>query len=148
MAAYSQDLRERVLNGYDRGERPADIAQRLEVSKTWVHSVYKRFKETGERSAHRLGGYRIPCLLSWEETIRSWIAEKPDLTLSEMVDRLAENGVEVGISTMWRQLDKWGLRFKKNAARPRTEPPGYSGTARGVEGRTSRMGCWESGFSG
>src|SRR5579863_8431578 len=36
MQSYSQDLRDRVLWALDRGERPAAIARRLEVSRVWV----------------------------------------------------------------------------------------------------------------
>ena len=32
MEAYSQDLRDRVLRALERGERPVDIAQRLEAA--------------------------------------------------------------------------------------------------------------------
>jgi hypothetical protein len=37
MEAYSQDLRDRVLRALERGERPVDIARRLEVSRIWVY---------------------------------------------------------------------------------------------------------------
>ncbi|MDR0250277.1 MAG: IS630 transposase-related protein, partial [Burkholderiales bacterium] len=36
MAAYSQDLRDRVLSALERGERPTEIARRFEVSRRWV----------------------------------------------------------------------------------------------------------------
>ena len=39
MHAYSQDLRDRVLRALERGERPSDIARRLEVSRVWVYDV-------------------------------------------------------------------------------------------------------------
>lgn len=70
MSAYSQDLRERALKAYERGEAVSDIAKRLEVSQNWVRSVFHRFKETGERTAHRVGGYRVSGLKGWEETIK------------------------------------------------------------------------------
>ena len=120
MAAYSQDLRERVLKARQQGEPVTAIAQRLEVSESWVHGVCKRFKETGERTAHRVGGYRRPCLEPWKESIQRWIAEKPDLTLSEMAERLSQNGVEVAVSTLWYQLSRWRLTYKKKSVRART----------------------------
>ncbi len=81
MAVYSQDLRERAIDAYERGEPVTVIARRLEVSESWVHRVSKRFRETGERTAHRVGGYRKPSLAPWQGTIQDWITEKPDLTL-------------------------------------------------------------------
>jgi transposase-like protein len=41
MHSYSEDLRERVLRALERGERPADVARRFEVSRKWVHHVRK-----------------------------------------------------------------------------------------------------------
>ncbi len=120
MTVYSQDLRERALQACQRGESPAAVARRLEVSDSWVRQVYKRFLDTGERTAHRLGGYRKPCLEPWKESIQGWICEKPDLTLAEMAERLEESGVEVAVSTLWYQLNRWGLTYKKKPARPRT----------------------------
>jgi transposase len=123
MAAYSQDLRERVLRAYERGEPATAIARRLEVSESWVHGVCQRYRETGERTAHRIGGYRVSCLEPWRETILGWIAEQPDLTLAEMVERLGQNGVEVVVGTLWHQLNRWELTYKKKPARPRAGTP-------------------------
>lgn len=124
MAAYSQDLRERVLKGCQQGEAVTAIAQRLEVSESWVHSVYKRFKETGERAARRVGGYRKSVLEPWKDTIWGWISEKSDLTLAEMTERLRENGVSVAESTLWYQLAHWRITYKKKPARARTTTTG------------------------
>jgi transposase len=115
MAAYSQDLRERALRAFERGESPAAIAGRLEVSVSWVRAVERRFRETGERTARRVGGYRVSRLAPWEAEIKSWIAETPDLTLEEIVARLAAEEVHIGIHGVWEQLQNWGLRFKKKA---------------------------------
>jgi transposase len=48
--------------------------------------------------------------LSFEETIRGWIAAEVDLTLAEWVERLAGLGVTLKIPALWHQLNKWGLR--------------------------------------
>jgi hypothetical protein len=46
MAAYCQDLRERVLCGLERGEGATAIARRLEVSVRWVYQVKDAMKAT------------------------------------------------------------------------------------------------------
>ena len=61
MAAYSQDLRERVLRGLERGERPVDIARRLEVTRVWVYQVKARYASEGERCSRAIGGW-APCI--------------------------------------------------------------------------------------
>jgi transposase len=119
MRAYSQDLRDRVLKGLEQGERPVDIARRLEVSRMWVYQVRNRLEREGSRESLRQGGYRISRIAPAKEEITGWIKEKGDLTLKEIRGRLLERGIEIKESALWYQLDKWGLSFKKNAARQR-----------------------------
>jgi transposase len=119
MRAYSQDLRDRVLGALERGERPSDVARRFEVSRVWVYEVKNRFRDQGKRCSYQVGGYRRSCVAHLEETLRDWIEAEPNLTLAEMCGRLAREGVEIKAPALWHQLDKWGLSFKKNAARQR-----------------------------
>jgi len=119
MSAYSQDLRDRVLGALERGERPSDIARRFEVSRVWVYDVRNRFRDRGERCSYRVGGYRQSRIADLEMCIRAWIQAAPDLTLEQLCDRVAQKGVQIGVPALWHQLNKWGLSFKKNAARQR-----------------------------
>ena len=119
MAAYSQDLRDRVLRGLERGERPVDIARRLEVTRVWVYQVKARYEPEGERSSRRLGGYRRSRVADWELQIREWIAAQPDLTLAEMCERLAGHGIAIKPPALWHQLNRWGRR---SGSCPRTRP--------------------------
>jgi transposase len=117
MAAYSQDLRDRVLNGLERGEGATSIARRLEVSLRWVYHVKGRYEQNGERTSLKLGGYRRSCVAGMEPQIREWIKAEVDLTLSELSERLAEHGVVIKVTALWHQLDKWDLSLKKNPER-------------------------------
>jgi transposase len=119
MQAYSQDLRDRVLRAVERGESPTDIARRFEVSRVWVYQVADRFKTTGERSSLQVGGHRVSKVAHLEATIRHWLKAEPDLTLMELCERLAKQGIELKAPALWHQLNKWNLSFKKNSARQR-----------------------------
>jgi len=119
MQAYSQDLRKRVLRAVERGEGPTDIAQRFEVSRVWVYQVANRFRTTGQRSSLQVGGHRRSKIAHLESTIRDWLKAEPDLTLLELSERLAKQGIELKIPALWHQLNKWNLSFKKNSARQR-----------------------------
>lgn len=119
MHAYSQDLRDRVLRAVERGEPPTAIARRFEVSRVWVYQVRDRFRDYGERGSHPVGGYRRSCVAAWERRLRAWIKAEPDLTLAQLCERLAAQGVRIKAPALWHQLDKWGLSFKKNPARQR-----------------------------
>ena len=133
MQAYSQDLRERVLRALDRGDRPTEIARRFEVSRMWVYQVRDRQQETGVRSSFQIGGHRRSRVAEREQVLRAWIAAQPDLTLAELQQRLARQGVSIKIGALWHQLDKWNLTFKKNLARQRARARGRAGGAARME---------------
>jgi transposase len=106
----------------------------------WVYQVRRRWEQEGSRESLRQGGYRVSRIAHLEETIRGWIAAKGDLTLAELVERLAGLGVTLKIPALWHQLNKWGLRYKKTAARQR------AGTRRRAAGAgTLEPGASESG---
>lgn len=129
MQPYSQDLRDRVLRAVERGESPTDIAARFEVTRVWVYQVAARFRETGERSSLRLGGYRRSRVADLEPTLRGWLKQEPDLTLAELCERLARQGVEIKVPALWHQLNKWNLSLKKNPARQRARARGRAAGA-------------------
>ena len=134
MRAYSQDLRDRVLNALERGERPTDIAVLFEVSRGWVHEIRRQLRLEGRRTSLQIGGHRKSLVAPLEGLIRGWIAERPDLTLAEMCERLAkESGIAIRIPALWHQLDKWGLSYKKNSARQRARTARRAGGAARLE---------------
>ena len=133
MQAYSQDLRERVLRALDRGDRPTEIARRFEVSRIWVYQVRGREQETGVRTSLRIGGHRRSRLVEMEPVLRAWIAAEPGLTLAELQERLASQGIAIKIGALWHQLNKWNLTFKKNPARQRARARGRAGSAPRLE---------------
>ena len=133
MQAYSHDLRERVLRALDRGDRPTEIARRFEVSRIWVYQVGKRRQRTGQRGSFQIGGHRRSRLAGMETALRGWIAAKPEVTLVQLQERLAEQGLSVQVGALWHQLNKWNLTFKKNAARQRARARGRTGGTASME---------------
>ena len=129
MQAYSQVSRERVLRALDRGDRPAAIARRFQVSRFWVYRVRDRQQETGVRSSFPIGGHRRSRLTDREPMLRDWITAEPDLTLAELQQRLAQQGVVTKIAALWHQLNQWKLTFKKNLARQRARARRRAGGA-------------------
>ncbi len=132
MQSYSQDLRERVLGALERGERPSAIAERYEVSRFYVYQVRDREQETGVRTSLQIGGHRRSRLKEAKPALRAWIAAEPGLTLAELQERLAAQGIAIKVGALWHQLNKWNLTFKENPARQRVR-------ARGRAGRAPRM---------
>jgi transposase len=49
-----------------------------------------------------------------ESELRAWIKAEVDLTLAEICARLAQQaGIQIRVSALWHQLDKWNLTLKK-----------------------------------
>jgi transposase len=116
---YSMDLRERVMAAITAGQGREAVALRFEISLSSVGRYIKRFREKGSLAPDKFGGHKRHTLADEEERLRGWIAERPDMTLAEIKERLREIGIKVGqtaISNFLRHLD---LTYKKNAARGR-----------------------------
>jgi transposase len=111
MEAYSMDLRVRVLADSDAGMSTKGVAEKYRVCTSWVRRLKQRRRESGE-IAPRKAGFRHES--KWErhaERIREAIAEKSDLTLRELRDKL---GGGVSVQTLSRALRQLGLTLKKS----------------------------------
>jgi len=67
----------------------------------------------------KMGGHRKPVLEPYRAFIKERISQTPHLTLHALKDELAVRGIKVSHNAVWLFLRREGLRFKKNAARPR-----------------------------
>ena len=118
MAAYSLDLRRRVVRAYDRGVSAATVAAQCEVSVAWVYRLLQRRRETGSIEPRKQTVFRRRSL-SRDEEVRliALITARPDATLAELQRALP---TRAALSTLWRTIDRLGLTVKKNRPRRRT----------------------------
>jgi len=126
MAAYSIDLRERVLKDWDRGLKADDVAEKYSVSRAWVHRLVQRRRETGEIGPRKQTRFRPLALAGHEERLRALVAARPDQTLAELRTALPTTA---SLGTIWRTLERLDLSFKKNGLRHRTTSAGHHGRA-------------------
>ena len=117
MATYSLDLRKRVLRAWDAGMDAESVAAKYEVSRAWVHRLVQRRRETGSIAPRQQTKFRPRVLAAHETHIAALIAGQPDATLAEVRDALP---IPVGLSTLWRTIDRLGFTVKKNRTRGRT----------------------------
>ena len=116
--AYSQDLRDRVIDAAFSGKSARGSADHFGVGAATAIVWVRRAREAGDRAAHKQGGTKGCKLDAYRAFLRGLIDETPDLTISELLERLiAEHSVKVSRSTLWAFLDRCSLTFKK---RPRT----------------------------
>ena len=120
MAAYSLDLRKRVLRACDRGMSVDTVAAAFEVSRAWVYRLVQRRRESGAIEPRRQTTFRRRALSDAEETrLVALINAQPDATLVELQHALP---TRAALSTLWRAIDRLGLTVKKNRTRRRTAP--------------------------
>lgn len=123
MAAYSRDLRERVVAACDEGgDTRAEIAERFSVSESWVRRLLQRRRETGSITPKPRGGGQPPAFAGEAaERLRQAVAADPDATLKELA---GASGVACSTSAVDRTLKRLGITRKiSRSGRPsRTGP--------------------------
>lgn len=116
MKPYSTDLRLKILETKKKtNESIQQLAERFQVSYSFVNRLIKRYETTGSVEPKPHGGGQSPKLKAdqWE-VVAKLIEEDNDATLQQLCDRLAENtGIKVSVPTMCRILQKLKLTRKK-----------------------------------
>lgn len=107
-AAYSQDLRDRVLAAYARGMKTKVIAHTFCVSPAWARRVKQRLREFGETSPRPSGGARV--IKIEPDRLREAVRQKPDATLKELREMI---GVDCAESAICMALKRLKISFKK-----------------------------------
>lgn len=112
--ALSEDLRSRVLKASDEGMSARQAAARFGVGISsairWIAHA-----RVGERTPRPQGWRRSSSFDAHEAFIVGLIEARKDITLDEMVERLAvEASVRIGRSALSVWLGKRGWTFKKS----------------------------------
>lgn len=108
---YGPAMRRRVLDLYDQGFPTAQIALRLQVSRSWCRRV-KQFRGQQRR---RPGGSVAKLDETARQQLARWIAEKPDATLKELQERVRrELDIRISIGALWNALRRMQFTFKKS----------------------------------
>ena len=120
-AAYSMDLRARVLRDSDVGLSSKELAERYHVSRAWVDALKQRRRETGAFAALKPTKFRGRALAPTDlDRLTAILAARPDATLEEIREALRTSA---GVTTIWRAVKQLDFTFKKNGARHRTAAP-------------------------
>src|SRR4030095_1119002 len=125
----SNDLRERVVAFVEAGQSRRAAAAHFRVSPSFVIKLMMLFRQTGRVDPRQLGGQRRFKLDRHRRFILERVAERADITIPELADKLASaTGTRADPSSLSRWLIRNGYRFKKNTAGQRTRqarhPPG------------------------
>lgn len=116
MEAYPTKVRELVLDAYEQGMETAEIAGRLQVSRSWARRVNQRWRELNLRGAIQQKHGPDPKLdEARRRELAKLVQKTPDATLEELKKQLA---MPVSISTIWRALNHMKLTLKKSPSTP------------------------------
>lgn len=114
---YSNDLRRKFLQSYDRGKASLEeLAEQYGVSVGWAKKISARRTRTGEIDfvPYRRG----PESRATEEVqqwLRAQVRQQADLTLMELQRGLVEERkVQLSVSRLWWVVKGLGLRLKKS----------------------------------
>ena len=125
--AYSQDLRDRVIDAVQReGLSRRAAARRFGVSSVSAIKWLQRLHRTGERRSAGTGGHRPSKVQPERAWLLAVIAAQPDITLAALAARLlVERGVKADTGMLSRFFKGAGISFKKKSLSLRAGAPGH-----------------------
>ncbi len=130
-AAYSLDLRERVVGSVEEGASRRRAAGIFKVSVSTAIRWAKRVSTTGTCARLPSGGdTKSKAIEQHKDWLLALVEAEPDATLEEIQTRLESmHALKKSRSCLWRFFRRHDVTFKKNAARRRTGPAGRESRA-------------------
>lgn len=115
--AYSIDLRQKIVDAYDRGDvSQRGLAKQFDVATSFVQKLLKQRRETGSIRPKKRRGQIPPKLNEEHQAILAELVKaQNDATLAQLCEQLeAKLGIRVSITTMHNTLKKMNWSLKKN----------------------------------
>ena len=126
---HSLDLRKRIIEAVGSGSSARAAARRFGVSVSSAIILVSRWRKTGSYAPRQVGGQKKRKLAGYEDWLHEVMASEPDVTLSELRDRLAAKGIVISRQSINDTLHALGYRYKKNRARGGTRTRRRGGQA-------------------
>lgn len=113
MATLSNDLRERIVAAYDRGDGTRQqVADRYNVSLGMVKKLLQQRRRTGDiASRHHCSGRKPKITVKHQRQLKRLLRKRPDLTLAELREAIS---VECTLPAIHYALGRMGLSLKKS----------------------------------
>lgn len=125
MKAFSQDLRERVIQAIQQNEETqVEIAEHFKVSLSFLEKLWRRWRTSASCAAKPHAGGPVRQLKDHTATLRAAVAQQPDATLPELgACVVAAQGPAVSSATLCRELQRLDLPLKKSRCTPMSGRP-------------------------
>ena len=114
---YSRALRERLVRAVLAGQSRHEAARSFDVSASCVIKLMQQFEATGDCRPRKFGGHNKHTLAAHQDKVRALAAARPDLTITELWQKLTALEIKAGRSAVGRLLRHLQLTYKKNSAR-------------------------------
>ena len=117
MTTLSQDLRDRIVAAYDRGDGTRqEIADRYDVSLGMVKKLLQQRRRTGDIAArHRFSGAKPKITMIHQKRLADLVFSHPDMTLEELRDAIDISCTPQAIHYV---LIRMGLPLEKRRCAP------------------------------
>ncbi len=136
---HSLDLRRRIIDVAEEGASARAAGRRFNVSESSAVKLVRRWRETGSYAPRQVGGQRKRRLAEYEDWLHEVMVAEPDITLTELRERLADMGVNISRQAINTALHALGYRYKKKRRTQRSKSAPMS-RASAVIGATGRLG--------
>lgn len=122
---YSMELREQVARAVGRGISRRTAAQLFDVSLGFVVKLMQRWNRDHTLAPKRLSAH---LLSAHAPLVRALVTAEPRITIDELRQRLADEGIEVARASVGRFLVAIGLSYKarrsiRGSGSSRARPP-------------------------
>ena len=115
MKAYSQDLRERIVQAVEQGKPRSEVSLVFDVSLSTIKRYIRQKREKGHIQPKRITGRPPIKRAPLQVHLLAQLEAFPDATLQEHCERWeVQGGVKVSIATMGRTIQRLGWTRKKN----------------------------------
>ncbi|MCL2643722.1 MAG: helix-turn-helix domain-containing protein, partial [Candidatus Bathyarchaeota archaeon] len=109
----SDDKRADIIAAKQRNEPVAQIKKWFNISERTISRIWNKYQKTGTYQPTPCLGRKSKLSKETDQQIKDTIAETPDITLNELIDKLSLDLTEGGLSF---HLKKLGLTFKKRSS--------------------------------
>ena len=115
-AAYSADIRGRVIASVESGSSRREAAEEFDVSASSAIKWVAAYRTTGSCAAKPRGGSTSP-LEKYATFLLTLIEGQPDLTLDEVVCAMRKRKLPGSRTAAWRFFQRHKITFKKKPER-------------------------------
>ena len=115
-AAYSADIRGRVIASVESGSSRREAAEEFDVSASSAIKWVAAYRTTGSCAAKPRGGSTSP-LEKYANFLLTLIEGQPDLTLDEVVCAMRKRKLPGSRTAVWRFFQRHKITFKKKPER-------------------------------